>query len=65
MKTLFAFIIDIQPAAASKRLFHLFSHFSHTFICIESSHLVNDTPSTDLVNLILLQQQGKLYLPRF
>lgn len=59
MKTVFTFIIGIQPAAISNGLFHIFSHFSHTFIYIENSHLVNDTPSTDLVSLILLQQQGK------
>lgn len=65
MKTVFAFIIDIQPAATSNGFFHLFSHFSHTFMSIENSHLVNDTPSTDLVSLILFQQQGRLYLPGF
>lgn len=65
MQTVFAFIIGIQPAASSNGFFHLFSHFPHTFICIGNSHLVNYTPSTDLVSLILLQQQGRLYLPGF
>jgi len=66
MKTMFAFIIGIQSAVTSNGFYHLFRHFSHILSsCTAKSHLVNGTSSTDLVSLILLQQQGQLCLPGF
>lgn len=36
MKTVLAFIIGMKPAVTSKGFCHLFSHFSHIFICMHS-----------------------------